>query len=442
MPKINEPKIRLVLRTEKKNKDGLFPIYLRVNYRGMVERSTGYSCDAEHWDASGERVLRGFPNYRSINDSLSLIKASAINEVQRQKINGKGYNLQQVVAPEPLSNARLDGGKADTLSGLVDNYIGSHSLKKNTLSCWRQLKNQLVEWFDDRVDKWDIDVYIKRCAEKNLSDSTMSMLMGKVHALGLEMKNIDTRRWRCKAREKYIDKRAMRFIADRLLHMVTDFNEQGTMHTFKDEFIYAFTRQRGVGDILSLHYFYLLYLTALAPIDLALLQKSNIEVRTIAGNDYYIIKGKRNKTGVEFTISIRKTMETSVIIGGTLMFNPGPFFLPICNGLDVRNVDACNQRQRNIFNRYSKYLKEHFRAVNKCIAEYNAMHDDFIPVIDMDCTFYTARHSRATMIYNSPDATLGMLTTFLGRSVHGISVYLKQLQSESDLASMGNVIDV
>lgn len=442
MPKINEPKIRLVLRTEKKNKDGLFPIYLRVNFRGMVERSTGYSCDAAHWDASGERVLRGFPNFKTINENLLRVKAAAINEVQKQKINGKGYNLHQVVAPEPLSDARLDGGKAGTLSGLVDDYIGTHSLKKNTLSCWRQLKNQLVEWFNDRVDKWDIDVYIKKCAEKNLSESTMSMLMGKVHALGLEMKGLEVKKWRCKVRDKYIDRRAMKFIEARLLDMVTVFNADRTMHTFTDEFIDSFGKKRGVANLWSLYYYYLLYLTALAPIDLALLQKSNIEVKTIGGDDYYIIKGRRSKTGVDFTISIRKTMEMSVIIGGPLYFNPGPFYLPICNGLDIRNFDACNQRQRNIFNRCSKYLKQHFRAVNRCIAEYNATHDDFIPVIDMDCTYYSARHSRATQIYNSPNATLGMLTTLLGRSPNNISVYLKQLQSESDLANMGDAIDV
>ena len=87
-------------------------------------------------------------------------------------------------------------------------------------------------------------------------------------------------------------------------------------------------------------------------------------------------------------------------------------------------------------------MKQHFRAVNRCIAEYNATHDDYIPTIDMDCTYYSARHSRATQIYNSPNATLGMLTTLLGRSPSNISVYLKQLQSESDLASMGDAIDV
>lgn len=42
--------IKLVLRTNKTLADGTFPIMLRVNWKGMKEKSTGYSCSAKYWD--------------------------------------------------------------------------------------------------------------------------------------------------------------------------------------------------------------------------------------------------------------------------------------------------------------------------------------------------------------------------------------------------------
>lgn len=441
MPKVFEPTIKLVLRKEKQQKDGLYPIFLRVSFNGMKERATGYACDIPHWNFNDECIRRGFPNFKSINEELQKLKSNAIDERTRQKINGKGFDIAAIIASGAVISVEVDNSLSSKLSGLVEAYTMSHSLKKNTYSCWRMLKNQLIEWFNDDVSKWNIDLYLKKCQEKGFSDSTMSMLLAKVKALGLNMKNIDIRRYKVAVRTTYIDKRTMVFVKNRLLSMVADIDERKKLYSYKDIYIDSFERKKGLSSPLwALYLFYMLYLTALSPIDLAFLKKAQVEVKYIGDEEYFIIKGNRSKTGVPFVISLKRNLENNILIWGLLMFNGGEYLLPICNGLTDR--DKMNQRQRNTFQRCTPYLKEHFKELNIEIARHNVEENDNVPLIDMECTFYSARHSRATQIFNSPNATPAILSNFMGRSPNTLATYIKQLQTNSDLAEMANIIDV
>ena len=439
MPKVFEPQIKLVLRKEKPLKDGTMPIFLRVSFNGVRERATGYSCDMVHWDASGERVRRGFPNFKVINENLLRIKAASINEMQKQKINGKGFDIAIILRSESLIYDNVDNSSSNKLSGLIEAYIATHSLKKNTLSCWRVLKNHLKECFDDDTSKWDIDTYISFCKSKGLSSSTMSMLMGKIRALRLEMKNVPTNQFKCATRNHYIPKQSMVFLKKRLLDMMVIMDE--SRYTYRDEFIESFELKNGLRyNIWSLYIYYLLYVTALSPIDLALLKKSNVDILSVKDNDYYVISGYRSKTGVSFKVSLKRTMENNIIIGSLMMFTKGEYLTPICSGLT--DFERCNQRQRNTINRCSKHLKEHFKAINEDIVKHNVEEKDNVPLIDMECTYYSARHSRATQIFNSPSATPAMLSQMMGRSANNIATYLHQLQNEQDLAQMADITEI
>ena len=212
-------------------------------------------------------------------------------------------------------------------------------------------------------------------------------------------------------------------------------------YTYKDEFIESFELKNGLRyNIWSLYIYYLLYVTALSPIDLALLKKSNVDILSVKDNDYYVISGYRSKTGVQFRVSLKRTMENNIIIGSLMMFTKGEYLTPICSGLT--DFERCNQRQRNTINRCSKYLKEHFRAINEDIVRHNVEEKDNVPLIDMECTYYSARHSRATQIFNSPSATPAMLSQMMGRSANNIATYLHQLQSEQDLANMADITEI
>lgn len=439
MAKVMQPSINLTLRTNKSLSDGTHPIMLRVAFNGMKEKATGYSVDEAHWDKANQCIRRGYPNYKTINDELLVIKTASTNEMLRQKLNGKGFDIAIILRPESLISDNVDNSSSNKLSGLIETYIASHSLKKNTLSCWRVLKNHLKECFYDDASKWDIDTYILFCKSKGLSSSTMSMLMGKIRALRLEMKNVPTNQFKCATRNHYIPKQTMVFLKKRLLDMMVIMDE--SRYTYRDEFIESFELKNGLRyNIWSLYIYYLLYVTALSPIDLALLKKSNVDILSVKDNDYYVISGYRSKTGVSFKVSLKRTMENNIIIGSLMMFTKGEYLTPICSGLT--DFERCNQRQRNTINRCSKHLKEHFRAINEDIVRHNVEEKDNVPLIDMECTYYSARHSRATQIFNSPSATPAMLSQMMGRSANNIATYLHQLQNEQDLAQMADITEI
>lgn len=441
MPKVTSPVIRLILRKEKPLKNGQYPIFLRVSFNGMCERSTGISCDMAHWDADGEKILRGFPNYKSLNDDIIRIRTNAVEESTRQRVNGKGFDIAAICASGCVISDGVGTSSSQKLSALVEAYLESHSLSANTRHSWRNLKNKFVDWFDDDVRRWDIDVFLKRCRENKLSDSTLSTLLGKLHALGLNLKNHDIYRYKVAVRQEHIDKRAMVFLKNRLLSMVADIDYGRGLFTYTDAYIDSFYRKKGLsGSLWALYAYYLLYLTALAPIDLALLKKSQVEVKYIGDNEYFIIKGNRSKTGVPYVISLKRNLENNILIWGLLMFNQGEMLTPICNGLTDK--DKMNQRQRNFIQRCTPYLKEHFRRINEDIVQHNVDNKDNVPLIDMACTYYSARHSRATQIFNSPNGTPAILSNFMGRSPSGIQVYIKQLSSDTDLAEMANIVDI
>ena len=440
MPKVLKPTINLVLRKEKPLKDGLFPIFLRVSFNGVVERATGYSCDIAHWDKASQVIKRGFPNYKSINDSLSVLKAASIDRMEHQRYDGKGYDKKAILfAQEPLKEDGVNGCPPHSFSGLVGAYLASNSLSYNTRQVWRNLKNRLISCFGDDISKWDIDKFILNCESDGLSDSTIALLLGKVKALGLNMKNIDIRRYRVAQRNTYIPKQTMGFIRERLLSLMVEF--EGERYRYRDDFIQSFARKNGLRySIWSIYIFYLLYLTALAPIDLAFLKKKNVDIISIKDDDYYIISGHRSKTGVPFKVSLKRNLENNILIGSLLMFTPDEYLTPICTGLT--DIEKMNNRQRNVINKCSPKLKEHFRAINEDIVRHNVEEKDNVPLINMDCTFYSARHSRATQIFNSPLATPAMLSQIMGRSVNNIGTYIHQLSSEQDLARMADATEV
>ena len=55
----NNIRIRQAARHKPMSCDGTFPIMLRVNWKGMKEKSTGYSCSAKYWDKVNQCVKKG-----------------------------------------------------------------------------------------------------------------------------------------------------------------------------------------------------------------------------------------------------------------------------------------------------------------------------------------------------------------------------------------------
>lgn len=422
MPKIKEPSIRLMLRKSKKNVDGMCPIYLRVSFGGMVETATGYSCDDGHWDKKNQCILRGFPNYREINLNLKKLVGDAGERMLRQKLSGKGFDLPSILRSDGLSGDDLDYGPGETFSGLVERYFASHALSVSSVRNYKQFLRHMNKCFDDKISKWNAEIYVKHLRQLRLSDSSIRLYTSLAKALGLDMKNIVPQKFKMKQRDGYVHHRAMVFWRDELLERIRlglDYSESS--------------------EDMAVYYAYFIYMTGLAVVDIARLRNFQVKRIKVGQDEYYIISGNRHKTGVEYRISLKRTDEIGKIMDAMHCVH-GLLFLPMLDKKYLDRGDGCDIRINTIAGRANKNLKSVIIKLNGKIARHNRDNGDNIPSIPYNTTLYTFRHSCAMHLYNTDGVSIGMLAQWLGRSPNSISAYIHQLESESDMVNAANTV--
>ena len=75
MAKLSSASIRLVQKMNRKNKNGEYPIYIVVCFKGRLEKSTGVSCLSRYWDSKREVIKGQCPN-ASVSGLASLMSRS------------------------------------------------------------------------------------------------------------------------------------------------------------------------------------------------------------------------------------------------------------------------------------------------------------------------------------------------------------------------------
>ena len=160
-------------------------------------------------------------------------------------------------------------------------------------------------------------------------------------------------------------------------------------------------------------------LCGIAPIDLSLLRAENVQLAEVDGRQYYRVSFKRRKTGAPAQMMLPVA---DVIV--RLCF--GNFYQTAerRNGYlyPVLRKGRIETRVENVFGWQKEKLLKYFNEKG----------------MDVDpekFSFYTIRHTYASIYVNNPNATLRGLATTMGRSVEGIEVYIKQLNADSELVA-------
>lgn len=429
MPKTNEPKISLLLRKNKQTADGLHPIYLRVAYNGMVEKSTGINVDALHWDKKEKKVLKGFPNYRTINEQLSAMVQQCMDRMNLQRLSGLPYNRLKILDG---SSTKVDERKSFTR--LVNEYLLSHNLSVHTMRHYRMVRDKLIACFGDDAERWNVKVFDTYLSGLRLSDSTRRLIFNKCQGLGLDLSGFNKNKYKIGRRNGYIPQAAMPFVKEVALSKVGVIDGDG--FKYSDEFINNINNKHW--DDFAGIWIYVDYLfQGLAPVDLNQILKKDIVVKRINGNDYYCWDGKRSKTGVYVKIRIKRNIYTNMLISGIISFTDGERFLPIMPD-DATDIDRYNKIMNTM--EYRKRLKKFWREVNEKIQEYNDYHpEEEVPFIDETLTWYAVRHSFAMHYVSLPNSSPLALATLLGRSANSLAQYLETLNEDANLI---NAVDI
>ena len=433
--KVSIAVIKLVLRTNKVLSDGTHPIMLRCSFNGMKERSTGYSCSVKYWDKVNQVVKKGYPNFVMVNAELKKQKDECISKRDRFVASGEVYTPSMILERDDIRNA-----VTNDFRGLIERYISEKGLESKTIEKWNIVKRNVIKFSGrdiliNEVNEAFCRRYCRWLEDRGMASGSIKSYMGKVVCLlhyAVSLGLIDKYPldgW--KYHKDYRESKSELYIHSRSLEVM--------MELFMDELIVRdgnlwHYRDGIIEDLLDIHsevyahYLYMIgiWMKGIAPVDISLLKKKDIKVIDIKGNSYYAIDGNRSKTGMLYKVRVLQgCIESNVLIRTMLMFNnSGEYFLPTLNGYIGKDI---KKRVNNVYSYHSDHLVNWFQRVNEEIVMRNVENGDNIPLIDLDCRYYSYRHSYIMKEIQKPTVNLLALAQTVGKSSHTLHQYISLL---------------
>lgn len=471
--KTEKATIKLVLRTNKLLASGGHPIMLRVNWRGnRAEKSTGFSCSVANWnEASGSLKIKGkdaIPNAERINAIIMEEKQKAEKILQSLILEDKAYTAQMII------DYLNDNGKGVKYTKDLDDLVGEY-VKVNRLKVETILSVQgIVKHFKSYIGKERIylaDVskahapgFGRWCAEQGFSNNTIRANIQKMRALFRFAVYIEAIKenpfdgfkegkvYKAENNKQALTKNAL--VALRHFYC-TRLSVWGKDKIEKKFFVVG-------SKIFACNVFFLCYeFQGLALIDMAKLRSVNIDKTRLTDNEnrYLEIHTKRSKTRKDVPIAVKINSFNIMLLYPYLEYLAvHDFLLPILTSSDDTEKKVLNKMRyattaigknlKEVWKEYNSWLMEIVekysgkpkpKKVNEMI-DYNLVArnninkenmDSFL--IDEKTTFYSARHTFATIFINSEGAKTSELAQMMGRSVSGIDRYIKDLMSIEDV---------
>ena len=345
------------------------------------------------------------------------------------------YTPSMILAREEVRNA-----VTNDLKGLIQRYIDEKGLEPRTIEKWwivyRSVKsfanmdilvNEMNEGFCRRYGRW--------LEDKGMASGSIKSYLGKVVAIlhyAVALGLIDTyplanwkyhKDYRESKSELYIHSRTLDIMMEMFIDECIERNSDG-LWTYRDGVI---DKLMDIHSELYGRYLYIIgiWMKGIAPVDLSFLKKSDLKVVDIKGNSYYAIDGHRSKTGMLYKVRVlQNCLESNVLIRTMLMFNSGEYFLPTLRDYVGNNV---KKRVNNVYTYHSAHLKDWFRVVNAEIVKRNVENNDNIPLIDLECGYYSYRHSYIMKELQKPTVNLLALAQTVGKSSTTLHQYISYL---------------
>lgn len=168
------------------------------------------------------------------------------------------------------------------------------------------------------------------------------------------------------------------------------------------------------------------YLQGLALVDVLSLKVEQVKLRKTTGESMYVIETYRRKTGKGVKIVIPES-HTNRYRLFTLVYesavNSGrEHILPVMDSLGDDELYIYNKVNRLNCD-LSRKLKQWWRRLNKTQLKRNP--------IDLKTTsYYSCRHTFATLYLQDPNANISELATLMGRNTEYIDTYIREIESE------------
>ena len=453
-------KITVKHYTSKVLADYTSPIMISICKDGKRKYvATGISCLPNDWDSKKNELKKSVKNAKAMNLIIQQKYSSIISRELDLIAQGYAYTVDDLIA-----SVKTDNSNKFLLSELLKQYIVYKKSRHATIVSYQYTLSILEQYSVKYISDINTDVVDNIVYNSGLKDTSIRLVIDNIKALmnfavknkiikenpvkgynGTKKMNFETKKRALSYQEinqieyNYITKY---FITNEQIESIKQMKQE-QIDSIKDKELREYYTNIIDGKIniysesFGVGLFLLSYnMQGLALVDLLSLKKSDFQIYNYSNKSalqnnllnpqskqYFRVETQRNKTGKNVTIFIptdQFMMFCNIIFNG--QFNPDliendDYFFPVFSK-QMTEIEQFKKRQvlQNMSNRR---LKSFAKKIG----------------INSDITFYTARHSFAS-IMNWNNVNPSLIAQMMGRDVADIQVYLKQFNENQIIESL------
>lgn len=399
----------------KPNKQGLYPIVIRVQWNGRCEKRTGIAIPKREWSEKDQAIKKSYPNASNLNTQLQ----TQLSDVIKRKSELETLNTPYSAADLFTDNCMVRRTSLNTdYYTLMNKLVESKNLRYQTRLNYELSYKQLCDYFGRKqfnITELNIEAchsFAKFLQGNKIKNSSIITLFTPIRAIWnyairqkLALRDdypfeefVPTHIFKADFRKRSITREEMEIVQGQLLDRIIYGDEDKFLKPNTEEFALA---------MYVLGYMF----GGLALVDMSNLKKSQIEVKRIGKAKYYIFnRVQRQKTNHPVPIIVEQDSYTKPLIELYLKANPtSPYLFPICSCTDPI------QRTKEL----------------QCVSA--KLNIRIKRATGLNISYYSCRHTFASVYMKSEGANPVHLATMMGRSVNGIWTYVNTINTEEEL---------
>lgn len=453
-------KITVKYYTSKVLADYTSPIMISICKDGKRKYvATGISCLPSDWDSKKNELKKSVKNAKAINVIIQQKYNAIVSKELDLIAQGYAYTVDDLI-----NSVKTNNSNKFLLSELLKQYIVYKKSKHATIVSYQYTLSILEQYDVKYINDINIDVVDNIIYNSQLKDTSIRLVIDNIKSLmnfavknklikenpikgynGDKKMNFETKKRALSYEEisqieyNFVSKY---FVTKEQIDSIKQMNQE-QINSIKDKELREYYRNiidnriNIYSESFAVGLFLLSYnMQGLALVDLLSLKKSDFQIYNYSNKSalqnnllnpqskqYFRVETQRNKTGKNVTIFIpidQFMMFCNIIFNGH--FNPDSienddYFFPVFSK-QMTEIEVFKKKQilQVMLNRK---LKSFAKKVG----------------INSDITFYTARHSFASIL-NWNGINPSLIAQMMGRDIADIQVYLKQFNDNQIIESL------
>ena len=178
------------------------------------------------------------------------------------------------------------------------------------------------------------------------------------------------------------------------------------------------------------------YLQGLALVDVLSLKVAQVTSRKVSGETMYVIETNRRKTGKGVKIVIPDS-HTNRYRLFTLVYEAA-----VNSGQDhiLPLMDTLGDDELSIYNKVNRLNCDLSRKLKQWWRKLNNTQLKRYPIDIKNTSYYSCRHTFATLYLRDPNANISELATLMGRNSEYIDTYIREIESDKTISKASDKV--